>query len=156
MNQFLKYREYIAGALMAAIGAFAVIEGQSYGIGSLTSMGSGYFPVALGIGLILMGILMVLFPQAAPTGHENLHKISAPDWRAALAIATGVVLFILLANSAGLAPAIFACVFASALGTRSTTLKEAALLALGVMVFGVLLFAYGLKVPFPIIAGVLY
>jgi len=66
-----------------------------------------------------------------------------------------VVLFILLADTAGLAPAIFACVFASALGTSRTTLTEALLLALGVMVFGVLLFAYGLKVPFPILTGVL-
>ena len=152
----IRHRDHYAGALIAAIGAFAVVEGRSYGIGSLTAMGSGFFPVALGVGMILLGIAMAVLPQSAPTGHANLHKVSAPDWRAAAAIAAGVVLFILLANSTGLAPAIFACVFASALGTRQTTWKEALVLALGVMVFGVLLFRYGLQVPFPILAGVIY
>jgi hypothetical protein len=156
MSGHSRLREYIAGALIAGIGAFAVIEGRTYGIGGLSNMGSGFFPVALGVGMIALGVMMALFPQPAPTGHENLHKISAPDWRAAAAIAAAVALFILLANEAGLAPAIFACVFTAALGTRQTKLREALVLALGVTVFGVLLFAYGLKVPFPIIAGVLY
>ena len=65
-----------------------------------------------------------------------------------------MALFIGLAKPAGLAPATFACVFVGALGTRETTLREAALLALGVTVFGVLLFSFGLKVQFPIIRGV--
>ena len=56
-------------------------------------------------------------------------------------------------SAAGLAPATFACVFAGALGTRGTRMTEAALLALGVTVFGVLLFSFGLKLQFPIIAG---
>jgi hypothetical protein len=156
MSGFTRYREHISGSLIAAIGAFAVVEGQTYGIGKLTSMGSGFFPVMLGVGMILCGVLMVLFPQTPVTGHANLHKVDAPDWRAAAAISGGVIMFMALAKAAGLAPAIFACVFVSALGVRKTTLREAALLALGVMVFGVLLFSYGLKVPFPIIAGVLY
>ena len=50
----------------------------------------------------------------------------------------------------GLAPATFACVFVSAMGDRSATWKSAFLLALGITVFGVALFVYVLKVPFPI------
>ncbi len=153
MSLFDKHREHLAGLLVGGIGAFAVLEGQSYGIGTLTAMGSGFFPVALGAGMIALGILMAAVP-AAPAAHLPGHGPSRLDWRGGLSIAAAVVLFILLANRAGLAPAIFACVFTAALGTRQTTLREAALLALGVTVFGVLLFAYGLKVPFPIIAGV--
>jgi hypothetical protein len=66
-----------------------------------------------------------------------------------------VVLFVLLADNVGLLPAIFACVFVAALGTRITTLKEALLLAAGVTIFGIGLFSYVLKVPFPILRGVL-
>ncbi len=155
MNAFTAYRDYIAGCLIAAIGGFAVLEGQTYGIGSLQKMGSGFFPVVLGAGMILMGVLMALFAQKPMPESTAYHAITAPDWRAAAGIALGVALFMALANRAGLAPAIFACVFAAALGNRRTTLKQATLLALGVMVFGVLLFAYGLKVPFPIVTGVL-
>ncbi len=155
MEFFTLYRDYIAGCLIAGIGAFAAVEGQSYGIGSLQKMGSGFFPVVLGAGMILMGVLMALLAQKPIDTADSHHAITAPDWRAAAGIAVGVVLFMALANKAGLAPAIFACVFAAAMGNRSTTVKQAVLLALGVMVFGVLLFAYGLKVPFPVLTGVI-
>jgi len=49
-----------------------------------------------------------------------------------------------------MAPATFACVFIAALGDRTATFKGSFLLAAGVTFFGVLLFAYLLKVPFPI------
>ncbi len=157
MNRFSRNRDYYAGALMALLGAGAVAGGWSYGIGGLSSMGSGYFPVMLGVGLIICGALMALFAAPAPDVHgPSAHSVGPPDWRGALAIVAAVSLFILLANSAGLLAAIFACVFVAALGTRQTSLKEAALLAAGVSLFGVLLFSFGLKVQFPIIRGVFF
>ena len=135
---------------MALIGAGAVVEGRSYGVGTLTSMGSGFFPVALGIGLVLMGVLMAAVHSPAPEGHHA----GTPDWRGTLAITAAVALFIGLAQPVGLAPATFACVFVGSMGTRGTTAIEAALLAVGVTVFGVVLFSFGLKVQFPIITGV--
>jgi hypothetical protein len=156
MTSFQRNRDYYAGALMAMLGAGAIVEGSTYGIGKLTAMGSGYFPVALGVGLILMGILMAVFRAPAPDQNmPGFHVAGPPDWRGALAITVGVVSFILLAETAGLFPATFACVFVAALGTRSTTLKEAVLLGLGVAVFGVLVFSLGLKVQFPILRGVI-
>ncbi len=149
MSGFARNRDYYAGALMALIGAFAIVEGREYGVGTLTQMGSGFFPVMLGAGLILMGAIMAALRRPAPEGHG-----AAPlSGRGVLAIIAAVLLFMGLARTAGLAPAIFASVFVGALGTRTTTLREAALLALGVCVFGVLLFAFGLKVPFPVLAG---
>jgi hypothetical protein len=46
-------------------------------------------------------------------------------------------------------------VFVGALGTRTTKLTEALILAAGVTVFGVLLFRYGLQIQFPILRGVI-
>lgn len=156
MTSFQRNRDYYAGALMAMIGAGAIVEAYSYGIGKLTAMGSGFFPVALGVGLVLMGGLMAIFRAPAPDANApGFHAAGPPDWRGAVAITLSVVLFIALAKTAGLFPAIFACVSTAALGTRTTTVKEAALLGLGVAVFGVLLFSFGLKIQFPILRGVL-
>lgn len=58
MTAFARYRDCIAGALVALIGAGATVEGQSYGVGLLTAMGSGFFPVALGAGLVGLGVPM--------------------------------------------------------------------------------------------------
>ncbi len=154
MTGFQRNRDYYAGALMAMIGAGAIVEGWSYGVGKLTAMGSGFFPVALGVGLVVMGALMAILRAPAPDAHDG-HAVGAPDWRGAAAITASVVLFIALAKSAGLFPAIFACVFVGALGTRTTSLREAALLALAVAVFGVLLFSFGLKIQFPIVRGLI-
>ena len=90
MTRFAANRDYFAGGLMALIGAGAVYEGQKYGIGSLSDMGSGYFPVVAGSGLILLGIAMASVRGPAPDGQGA----SAPDWRGALAITAGVVLFV--------------------------------------------------------------
>ncbi len=152
MTGFDRHREHFAGLLIALIGAGAIYEGSHYGIGSLSDMGSGFFPVMLGVGMILMGAIMAMMRPAA---ESDGHGIRTPDWRGAAAIVTAVTLFILLADRAGLAPATFACVFVGALGTSSTKLLEAAILAAGVTVFGVILFRYGLQVQFPIIRGVM-
>ena len=64
------------------------------------------------------------------------------------------MLFIILDEYDGIAPATFACVFVSALGDRTATWKSSFLLALGITVFGCALFSYVLHVPFPIIRGV--
>ena len=150
MTGFDRHREHYAGLLIAAIGGGAIYEGSQYGIGSLTNMGSGFFPVMLGVGMILMGALMALMRP----GENQGHGLQAPNWRGAAAIVAAVALFILLANRAGLAPATFACVFVGALGTRGTTLKEAGILAIVVTIFAIVLFRYGLQVQFPILRGV--
>ena len=151
MTGFDRHREQYAGLLVAAIGTGAIYEGSQYGVGTLTNMGSGFFPIVLGAGMILMGVVMALLRPTLAEGHG----IQAPNWRGAAAIVAAVTLFVLLADRAGLAPATFACVFVGALGSRDTKLREAALLAAAVTLFGIGLFRYGLQVQFPIIRGVI-
>jgi hypothetical protein len=42
------------------------------------------------------------------------------------------------------------CVFVAALGDKTSTLKNSAILAAGITVAGCFLFSYVLKVPFPL------
>jgi len=155
---FERKRDYYAGALIALIGAAAAYEGSKYGIGSLDEMGSGCFPAAIGLGMILTGASIAI------SGGEREEQTRGPilyaaasstiDWRGWIAIIAGTCLFMALAEYAGLLPAIFACVFVSALGSRSTRWKEALILAACVTAFGVALFAVGLKVQIPILRGI--
>jgi hypothetical protein len=152
-------RDYYAGALIALIGAGAAYEGSKYGIGSLVQMESGFFPTVLGVGMILIGAAIAISGSegAGPvtTGLEDPHRAASPavEWRGWIAIIAGVCLFMGFAEYAGLLPAIFACVFVSALGSKTTTWREALILAVCVTAFGVLLFAFGLKVQIPILRG---
>jgi hypothetical protein len=147
---FRAKRDYYAGALMVLIGLVAANDGRNYAMGTLRQMGPGYFPVALGILLIFLGILIA---GTASTGGGESEEAALPhsEWRGWICIIAGPVLFIILGSFTGMALAIFACVFVAALGDRQTTLRGATILAACVTVFGVLLFSYLLKIPMPII-----
>jgi hypothetical protein len=143
-------RDFYAGGLMILLGLGAALEGQHYNIGTMRQMGPGFFPVALGVILVLIGITIAGTSLAG--GAEDGESVlpAKPDWRGWLCIIAGPFLFIVFGKYGGLAPATFACVFVSAMGDRSASWKGAFLLALGITVFGVALFSYILKVPFPI------
>jgi hypothetical protein len=144
-------REFYAGGLMILIGLGAAFEGQNYNIGTMRQMGPGFFPVALGILLVLIGIAIAGAGLTGGAAEGESALPARPDWRGWLCIIAGPLLFILFGKYGGMAPATFACVFVSAMGDRTSTWKSAFTLALAITVFGVALFTYVLKVPFPIL-----
>jgi hypothetical protein len=116
----------------------------------MRQMGPGFFPVALGIVLVLIGITIAGTSLTGGGDDEESTLPAHADWRGWLCIIAGPLLFIVFGKYGGLAPATFACVFVSAMGDRTATWKSAFALALGITVFGVVLFSYILRVPFPI------
>ena len=136
---------------MALIGLAACLEGLKYNLGTLTHMGPGFFPVALGVILVLLGLLIAGTALAAPPSDDPQGLSKRPEWRGWSCIIAGPILFIVFGQLGGLLPATFACVFVCALGDRTATLKGSVILAASVTLFGTLLFAYLLKVPFPLI-----
>jgi hypothetical protein len=143
-------RDYYAGGLMVLIGLFTVVVGRHYQLGTLTRMGPGYFPVALGVVLIGIGAMIALTARMGGGAEAGEEVVRWPDPRGAVCILLGVVAFIVLGEHGGLVPATFASVFISALGDRSGTLKSSLILAAGVTLVGVLVFSYGLQVQFPL------
>jgi putative Ca2+/H+ antiporter (TMEM165/GDT1 family) len=104
--------------------------------------------MALGVALCALGLMIALSGQTTDTGLDDAPD--TPDWRGAICILLGAVGFILLGQHAGLAPAIFGCVFLAAIGDRTTTPVTALALAAGVTVFGCVLFGLILKIPIPL------
>jgi hypothetical protein len=147
----VRKREFYAGGLMILIGLGAALEGQKYNVGNMWQMGPGFFPVALGVLLVLAGIAIAGTGFSGGSGEGEAALPAKPEWRGWLCIIAGPLLFILFGKYAGLGPATFACVFVSAMGDRSSTWKSAFALALAITVFGIGLFAFVLKVPFPIL-----
>jgi hypothetical protein len=150
--KFAQRRDYYAGALIMLLGGGAAILGSRYNIGSLTRMGPGFFPTALGILLAVMGVLIAGSASYGPKSGA-VETALRPDWRGWLCIVSGAGLFIVLASRAGLVPATLACVFVAAMGDRANNWKNALCLAIGVTIFGTLLFAYGLRVQIPILGS---
>ena len=153
-GRFELKRDYYAGGLMLLLGLGCAVQGTSYRLGTLARMGPGFLPVVLGIVLAFLGILIAATAMTSSAPADEKFLPDNPQWFGWLCILGGPVLFIILGTYGGMIPAVFACVFVCALGDKTATLKSCTVLALGVTVFGVLLFHYLLNVPFPLLRGV--
>ena len=145
----VKKRDFYAGGLTVLLGAAVTLDSMTYTLGTLTHMGPGMFPLMLGITLTFVGVLILGAAMATPLSDDENIMPKNREWRGWGCILAGPVLFIILGEFFGLVAATFACVFVPALGDRTSTVKGSAILAAGVTFFGVLLFTYVLKIPFP-------
>jgi Tripartite tricarboxylate transporter TctB family len=152
-ERFKLKRDYYAGGLMLLLGVGAAVVGSGYKFGSLARMGPGFMPVMLGIVLAFLGVLIAGTALASSESDDARFLPDNPQWFGWLCILGGPVLFIILGQYGGMIPAVFACVFVCALGDKTATYKSSAVLALGVTVFGVVLFHYLLSIPFPLLRG---
>ena len=142
-------REYYGGVLMILIGLGAIVQGSSYKIGSLTAMGSGFFPVSLGAILVLLGIWIAGAAHLAPDEATEDEK-EPLEWRGWFCNLGSVVAFVVLGKYGGLLPATFAVVFISALGDRENSWFSALLLAAAMSIVCVVVFWWALQVQFPL------
>ena len=149
LRTLVKKRDFYSGTLMTLLGAAVTLDSLTYTLGTLTHMGPGMFPLMLGCTLTFVGVLILGAAIAAPLGEDERIMPEKPEWLAWGCILAGPIAFIILGEFLGLVPATFACVFIPAMGDKDATWKGSALLAAGVTFFGVLLFSYVLKIPFP-------
>ena len=137
---------------MVAFGVVAILEGRRLSLGTLTAMGAGYLPFALGLLLLLLGLAIAAGPFMHPaTGGDGHEAVVAPDWRGCAAIVGGVAAFLVLGDFAGLGPATFGLVFISAMGDRTATLRGSLILSAAMTAIAAGLFVYLLQVQFPIV-----
>jgi hypothetical protein len=141
-------RDYYGGTLMLAIGLGAVLQGRTYSIGTLSRMGPGFFPVALGVILALVGLAIAISARFAEREEEG--KVLPPEWRGWICISLSIVAFVVLGKYGGLLPATFAIVFISALADRQNTLFSATILALAICVISIVVFWWALQMQFPL------
>jgi uncharacterized membrane protein len=150
-NLLTQKKDYYAGGLMTLIGIGSVLEARHYNVGTLFHMGPGFFPIILGVIMTFLGILIAGVAATATAADDDQLIMPKPEWRAWACILAGPILFIIFGNLGGLIPAVFACVFVSALGDRESTLKSSFILAVAVTVCGVALFSYLLQVSIPML-----
>ncbi len=139
------WRRIAAGLIFAAFGAFAVIFGQRYALGSPTRVGPGGFPLLLGIVLMLLGAghLVTAAPNALAPDDSQV------SWRAILCIGASVLTFGLTVDRIGLVLAIIVSTWIACLGHRGRLrIVETAILSVVLAAFGAGVFVYGLGLSF--------
>lgn len=150
--------DHVGGALLVVMGVAIVLLGLQYRMNTLVRMGSGFIPVVLGVIMTVVGIAVAALAdrEAGPSTQKGAIRTrhvalpEPPDLRGSLCILGGVAAFVLFGAYGGLVPATFASVFIAALGDRENTWKSAAALGGVMVVFGIAVFHYGLRVQLPL------
>lgn len=151
MRLKINRQELYSAGLMMLIGIGTVVGSLNYDIRTLARMGPGYFPLLLGVMLIVVGALILATPSTDID--EDLERGKGePQYRAWGFVVLGVVLFITLGHYGGLVPATFALVVVSALGDQSNSLKAALALGVAITLMAVGIFHFGLQMQFPLFA----
>lgn len=142
-------KDFGAGLLYAGFGAAAILMARDYGMGSASRMGAGYFPTALGVLLMVIGIVS-LVRSFVSTGAP----IGTIAWKPAALVTSSTLLFGLLLRPAGLVPALVVLILVSAFASSRFRLQWRALgLMAALIAFCALVFVKGLGLPVPLLGS---
>lgn len=139
-------REVACGAIFVVTAALFAYGTTDLPMGSSIRMGPGYFPLMLAV---IMGVLgfIILFQGF---GHEP-SPIGGIPWRGLLFILAGPIIFGLTVRGLGLAPAVGLVAAIAALASSRATPLMIASIVIGLVAFCVIVFSYGLGLPYALI-----
>ena len=150
VQNLLQKKDFYAGLAMILLGGAVTLNSTTYNLGTFMHMGPGMFPFMLGILMSFVGVLIFISGLMTPLEEGERILPQTMEWRGWACILAGPLMFILFGQFFGMVAGTFMCVFVAALGDRTATLKESAMLAACITVAGAFLFSYVLKVRFPL------
>lgn len=139
-------KDVAAGAVFAAIGLAFLAGALMLDIGSPFKMGPGFFP------LILSGLLVLLgLATAAKAANIPSESIGTIPWRALPLILAAPLLFGATVRGLGLLITLPLTILLAAAASRRVGMFVAAALMVGLTLFCVLVFSFGLGLPLPLV-----
>lgn len=140
-----------AGLIFAAIGVvYGSIAWFKLPVGRALNMGPGYFPIVLALILICLGAAIMIGsfkkPQASPFG-----KV---PWRGVILLSAAIIFFATFIEEVGMLPGVFVTTFLAAMSKKGVAPHHAAMTGIGVAIFCTLIFAYGVRLPIPVIGEI--
>jgi putative tricarboxylic transport membrane protein len=141
-------KRFLSGLMFLGIGGVAIFIAQDYPMGSALRMGPGYFPIVLGGIMGLFGIYeMILGIMKADPVKGN--------WsiRALIILPLAAVIFGIMMENFGFVPALIALIFISAAASKEFKFLEVLLSAVVITAASVVVFIYGLGLPYPLFSG---
>ena len=148
MNGKRAVPDIMAGLIFVAFGLAFAIASLRYDLGTPLRMGPGYFPLALGGILVLLGLLIVGKGLISGTGAEE-ERLGNIPWRALVLITAAVLFFGLTVRGLGIVPATAVSALLTALASYRTGILAAVAIAAGLTVLCVLIFLVALQLRLP-------
>ena len=138
------FRDILGGLVMVGVGLFAVIHAQRYELGELQRMGPGYFPVALGALLAILGVFIMIPAFFRPGTSIKV------EWSSLIWVTIGIVAFGLLLDKLGLVLTSALMVILTSMPALDMGWKTRIILAAIVALITYLIFSFGLGMVIPV------
>ncbi|MBB3649145.1 tripartite tricarboxylate transporter TctB family protein (plasmid) [Rhizobium ruizarguesonis] len=139
-------KDLVAGLVFVTIGLGFLWGGLDYRVGTVSEMGPGFFPVSLAILLIALGAVVAL--KSLTGVRESLESVNL---RGIVFVIGATALFGILIRPAGMLIAVFVLTALGAFASMQFRARNAVLLAVGLTVFCLVIFNWGLGMPFPVL-----
>jgi hypothetical protein len=127
-------QDVLAGLMFLLFGAMALILGRNLQVGTSSQMGAGYFPLVLGVLLLIVGLAITVVGL----------------WRGGAAF----LLFAVAIEWAGLLLTAPVCTMLAAMGTVRFRTVQHTTLAIAVSLVAVAIFIWALKIPIPLLPAI--
>ncbi|MBA4785721.1 MAG: tripartite tricarboxylate transporter TctB family protein [Rhizobiales bacterium] len=133
----------LCGLLFIGLGLFFALQSLTLDLGTAFRMGPGYFPLILACALILFGGIILV--QSLRIEGEAIGQIA---WRGMLFILPAPIFFGLTVRGLGFVPAIFLAALIASFASSKMKPLTALVLSFCLTIFSILVFSYGLGLPF--------
>lgn len=138
-----KSQDAVSGLMFLAVAIYVSVSTLlGLDVGSLAEMGPGFFPLALSIILGVIGVLVLI--SVRPDEDDQLPV----NWRAVILIGGAPIAFGLTVRTLGLVPALLISVGMAAAASSRIKPLIGAIIIVGVTIFCVVVFKYGIGVPY--------
>ena len=153
-------KDFWSGIMFVVIGAaFALVAKgltlgdsvliQGYAMGTPARMGPAFFPFWLGMILMLFGVIIAVVGYRTKGGADS--AFPKFHWAPIFYVLGAVVLFGLILKPLGMLLSGVILVFVASYGNpEKVSVRATLFLAVGLVVFCALVFAWGLKLPIPL------
>lgn len=139
--------EVAVALILLGIGVYVIVEGLTYGLGTIVRIGPAFFPVALGALLLVLAVALVI------EALRGRGRTVLPPFAPFILVMAGLGAWGLLVEPFGLVPATFALVILAALAHPPARPLRVLGIATALSAFGWLVFVRGLAIPLAAFGG---
>lgn len=141
------YRDILGGVVLVGIGTFAAAYAVTrLSLGTISQMGPGMFPAALGCLLAALGV-SILIPALFRTG-----EMPDVDIRSLMTVLVSIFAFAITVRPLGLIPAVVILTMVAVQADRKLSVLGSLVLAAGLSLTAALIFRIGLDIQVDVIA----
>lgn len=138
-------KDLLAGGTFIAFGLAFGITSTTYELGSPLRMGPGFFPLVLGVLLVVLGVIIAVKAFVAGEGDD----LGPTPWKAAVLLVASLLFFGFTVRGLGLVPALLVSVFLAAMAGRRARPVPALIISVSLTALSVLIFVTVLQLRLP-------